>query len=103
MIGARMKASPEVFVSQNWASPELQSLVQQWLKAPTGHDRLLLLHFAGDLYEFLGERAVPMWPHFMDPCIVSTCSQSPNERQAAAFAVLLAAQLDGFAAQYGAK
>merc|ERR1719387_1030455 len=76
-------------------------MVQGWMKLQTGHDRLLFLHFAGDMYEFLAARSVPMWPVLMTAVIQSVNSPSPGERQAASFAVLLAAQIEGFAVGYG--
>lgn len=93
-----MKANPEVFVSHSW--PTLQALLQEWL-GPNGD--IVGLHFASELCEHLGERAVPIWPIFMEKVISAICVEgSADARHISAFTVLLAAQVPAFGPQYSA-
>lgn len=101
VLGACMKASPEVFVSHSW--PALQPLLVQWLGSAGGSARILGLAVAGDLCEHLGERAVAVWPVFMEVVFDAVCSTDPGERNAAAFVLLLAARETSFGPSLGAR
>mmetsp|Transcript_105235 Transcript_105235/g.285782 ORF Transcript_105235/g.285782 Transcript_105235/m.285782 type:complete len:912 (+) Transcript_105235:69-2804(+) len=102
ILGACAKANPDVFMS--YTLPKLQPLVSQWLASKSGSPgKLLGLHVACDCCEYLGARAVPLWPSFMDASLEALGSASADERQAAAFTLLLAAQEPAFGPQYAGR
>jgi len=100
IIGACVRVNPELFVTSYW--PSVLPLVQEWLKPEGGH-HLLALHLAVDMFDHLKEAAVPVWPIFMEAVLEHTCAQNPDERQAASYAVNLAADVPAFGAEYSAR
>jgi len=100
IFGACFKVSPEAFVSHSL--PTLQPLMQQWL-SKEGPCRALGLHLACDLCEHLGERAVEAWPTFMEQVLQALGSKESEERNTAAFTVVLAAQVPQFGPSYGQR
>jgi len=100
IFGACLKASPKTFVSQSM--PTLRPLMEQWL-GQDGPCRALGLHLACDLCEHLGESATEAWPTFMDKVLESLLSTEAEERNTAAFTVLLAAQVPQFGPAYGTR
>jgi len=102
IFGACMKASPVAFVSHSW--PQLQTLLQEWLRPERqGASRHLGLHVACDLCEHLGPEAAPIWPVFMEAVLDALSSEVADERNTAAFAVLLAAQAPAYGEQYAPR
>jgi len=100
IFGACFKASPEAFVAQSL--PTLQPLMQQWLSKP-GPCRALGLHLACDLLEHLGDRAAGAWPMFMEQVLEALQSKDAEERNTAAYAIVLAAQVPQFGSAYGSR
>jgi len=78
ILGACAKANPDVYMS--YCLPKLQPLMSQWLASKSGSPgKLLGLHIACDCCEYLGARAVPLWPTFMDASLEALGSASADE------------------------
>lgn len=86
-----MKANPDACV------PALQSCVDKikcWLT--TAENKVLALYLACDLTEHMGERSVAVWPQYMEVVLQNLHDKDPDARQAAAYAVNLAAAIPQF-------
>eukprot|EP00747_Dinoflagellata_sp_TGD_P163549 gnl/TRDRNA2_/TRDRNA2_182325_c0_seq1.p1 gnl/TRDRNA2_/TRDRNA2_182325_c0~~gnl/TRDRNA2_/TRDRNA2_182325_c0_seq1.p1 ORF type:complete len:1131 (+),score=275.97 gnl/TRDRNA2_/TRDRNA2_182325_c0_seq1:73-3393(+) len=104
VVGSCICVQPEAFTSQVW--PTLQPLMQDWLAlkgGKAGVRRVLGLHLAVDLCDHLKEKAVPIWPVFMDSVLEAVEVKDADERNAGAFAVNLAAEVSAFGPAYGAR
>lgn len=105
IFGSCMRAAPEIFVTHSW--PTLQKLMHEWLSPQGGAlgtaGRPLALSLACDFCEHLGERAVAVWPNYMDAVLEATCSEDADLRNTSAYAVLMASQVPAFGPQYGAR
>eukprot|EP00927_Polykrikos_kofoidii_P016298 TRINITY_DN1734_c0_g5_i1.p1 TRINITY_DN1734_c0_g5~~TRINITY_DN1734_c0_g5_i1.p1 ORF type:complete len:1126 (+),score=222.59 TRINITY_DN1734_c0_g5_i1:42-3380(+) len=101
ILGACMKANPEVFIGHCW--PTLQTLMQDWF-GPRGGDTgmLLGLHVARDLCEHLGDSSATVWHVFMGPVLKALDSRDAEVRGAAALVLARAARVPAFGTQHGA-
>jgi len=103
ILGACMKASPELFITH--ALPQVRPLMETWFAGPKINNpgRLLGLHVAVDFSEHIGgQHAVALWPLFMEAVFDGLKSDEADERLAAAFNIVLAAQAPEFGSQFAA-
>jgi len=100
-LGACMCANPDYFVAHIW--PALMPLLKTWLNPQSGIGGVLGLHVAVDLCDHLREKAVPMWPVFMEAVLGAVSAKEADHRNAAAFALNLAAEVPAFGPQYAAR
>jgi len=82
------------------AWPTVMPLLQEWLKPQDGIRRVLGLHLAVDLCEHLNENCVQLWPVFMEQVLQAVLSKDADQRNAAAYAINLAARVPAFGPQY---
>eukprot|EP00929_Paragymnodinium_shiwhaense_P039681 TRINITY_DN20823_c0_g1_i1.p1 TRINITY_DN20823_c0_g1~~TRINITY_DN20823_c0_g1_i1.p1 ORF type:complete len:1112 (+),score=385.09 TRINITY_DN20823_c0_g1_i1:71-3406(+) len=100
-LGSCMCADAEAFMAHAW--PLVLPLLQEWLKPQDGVRRVLGLHLAVDLCEHLKENCVSLWPVFMEAVLEAVMSKDADQRNAAAYALNLAAQVPAFGPQYAGR
>ncbi|CAJ1336939.1 unnamed protein product [Effrenium voratum] len=94
IVTACMKSDADTFVSHAW--PALHALLQQWFtQGPPGIR--LGLRLVCEVCR-LGEKAVPLWPSFMDQVLDALGAGDLDAVRSAAAAVNLAARSPAFAA-----
>jgi len=90
-LGAVMKAAPDAFAAELGPCGEK---MKQWLQLK---EKVLVLHFACDLLEHLKEKSCPLWPIFMPILFEGTADKDVDVRNAAFYAINLAAAIPAFA------
>jgi len=92
VLGGLMKANPEAF--SQLLQPCNQKM-QVWLASKD--EKVLALHFACDMIEYLKEKSCSLWPSVMPAIFACLTDKDPKARIAASYAVNLASAVADFA------
>jgi hypothetical protein len=92
VIGGLMKTNPDAFVP---LLEPINAKMQTWLGMK--EEKVLALHFACDMLEFLKEKSAPLWPSFMPAIFKCLSDKDAQARIAAAYAINLASKVPSFA------